>query len=193
MNTKQGFTQMPGINFEWTYSPTGGLNSLHTLIAFAASEGLQFNQVDVKSAFLNAPLTKDVYLSIPQGLEADRQLYCLKLTKAIYGLKQAPLAWYENLKDWLVKSEFFSCISDPCVFHRGSKSPTWIYIHVEEIAIFWHDVTVFKREISLKFNIKDSGPADLMLGIKINHFNDEISLDKQHFTESLIHLYGMTD
>ncbi|MBW0483205.1 hypothetical protein O181_022920 [Austropuccinia psidii MF-1] len=32
-----------------------------------------------------------------------------------------------------------------------------------------------------------------MLGIKINHFNDGISLDQQHFTESLIHLYGMTD
>ncbi|MBW0540585.1 hypothetical protein O181_080300 [Austropuccinia psidii MF-1] len=32
-----------------------------------------------------------------------------------------------------------------------------------------------------------------MLGIKINHFNDSISLDQQHFTESLIHLYGMTD
>ncbi|MBW0504425.1 hypothetical protein O181_044140 [Austropuccinia psidii MF-1] len=32
-----------------------------------------------------------------------------------------------------------------------------------------------------------------MLGIKINHFNDAISLDQQHFTESLIHLYGITD
>ncbi|MBW0466972.1 hypothetical protein O181_006687 [Austropuccinia psidii MF-1] len=32
-----------------------------------------------------------------------------------------------------------------------------------------------------------------MLGIKINHFNDAISLDQQNFTESLIHLYRMTD
>ncbi|MBW0478816.1 hypothetical protein O181_018531 [Austropuccinia psidii MF-1] len=190
---KRDYKLMPGINFERTYSPAGCLNSLHTLIAFAASEGLQFHQVDVKSAFLNAPLTKDVYLSIPQGLETDHRRYCLKLKKTIYGLKKAPLACYEHWKDWLVKIKFFSCVSDPCVFHRGDKSPTWIYIHVEDIAIFGHDVTVFKREISLQLNIKDSGPADLMLGIKINHFNDEISLDQQHFTESLIHLYGMTD
>ncbi|MBW0479216.1 hypothetical protein O181_018931 [Austropuccinia psidii MF-1] len=189
----QGFTQTPEINSDRTYSPTGRLNSLCTLIVFAASEGLQFHQVDVKSAFLNAPLTKDVYLYIPQGLEVDFRRYCPNLKKAIRGLKQAPLAWYEYLKDWLVKIGFVSCLSDPCVFHRDSKSPTWIYIHVDDITIFGHDVTVFKREISYKFNIGDSDPADLMLGIKINHFNDAISLDQQRFTESLIHLYGMTD
>ncbi|MBW0516670.1 hypothetical protein O181_056385 [Austropuccinia psidii MF-1] len=158
------------------------------LIAFAASEGLQFHQVDVKSAFLNAPLVEDVYLSVPQDLELDRRCYFLKLKKAIYGLKQALLAWYEHLK-----IGFHSCASDPCVFHRADKSPTWLYIHVDDISIFGHDVTIFKEEIALEFDIKDFGPADLMLSIKINQFSNVITLDQQHFAEPLVHLYGMAD
>ncbi|MBW0463242.1 hypothetical protein O181_002957 [Austropuccinia psidii MF-1] len=181
------------INFNKTYLPTGCLNYLWTLIAFSASESLHFHQVDVKSAFLNAPLVEDVYLSVPQGLEVDQQCYCLKLKKAIYGLKQAPLAWYERLKTWLVKIGFYPCASDPCVFHRADQSPTWLYVHVDDISIFGRDVTIFKEKIALEFDIKDIGPADLMLGIKINQFDDVITLDQQHFAESLVHLYGMAD
>ncbi|MBW0536313.1 hypothetical protein O181_076028 [Austropuccinia psidii MF-1] len=93
----QGFTQTPGLDFDKTYSPTGRLNSLQTLIAFEASRNIEFHQVEVKSAFLNAPLTETVYLSIPQGLSLDQRKCCIRLNKAIYGLKQAPLAWYERL------------------------------------------------------------------------------------------------
>ncbi|MBW0477674.1 hypothetical protein O181_017389 [Austropuccinia psidii MF-1] len=90
-----------GIDFDKTYSPTGRLNSPHTLIAFSASNGLLFHQINIKSAFLNAPLAKTFHLGIPQGLKEDRQKYCLRLNNAIYGLRQAPWAWYKRLKGWL--------------------------------------------------------------------------------------------
>ncbi|MBW0499100.1 hypothetical protein O181_038815 [Austropuccinia psidii MF-1] len=188
----QGFTQTPGLDFGKPYAPTGRLNSLRTLIAFAASTNLSFHQVDIKSAFLNAPLSETVYLSIPQGLDLDRRKNCLRLNKAIYGLKQAPLAWYERLKDWLKKVGFVACLLDPCVFYRQGSVPLWLYVHVDDIAIFGKDVESFKKEISEEFDIKDVGPADLMLGVKINHSKDFISLDQQHFTKSLLDLYGMS-
>ncbi|MBW0495566.1 hypothetical protein O181_035281 [Austropuccinia psidii MF-1] len=89
----QGFTQTPGVDFEKKYAPTGRLNSLRAFIAHSCANGLDFHQIDVKSAFLNAPLREIVYLSIPQGLEINRHKHCLSLRKAIYGLKQAPLDW----------------------------------------------------------------------------------------------------
>ncbi|MBW0472319.1 hypothetical protein O181_012034 [Austropuccinia psidii MF-1] len=98
----QGFSQTQGIDYGKTYALTGRLNSLRALIAFAEVKSLQFHQIDVKSAFLNAPLTKEVFLNIPQGLDANKQTYSLKLNKAIDRLKQAPLAWYKCLKDWLI-------------------------------------------------------------------------------------------
>ncbi|MBW0566671.1 hypothetical protein O181_106386 [Austropuccinia psidii MF-1] len=68
----QGFTQTPGINFEKNYASTGQLNSLISLIAHSCCDDLNVHQIDIKSAFLNAPLTETVYLSIPQGLDIDR-------------------------------------------------------------------------------------------------------------------------
>ncbi|MBW0557574.1 hypothetical protein O181_097289 [Austropuccinia psidii MF-1] len=93
----QGITQTAGVDFEKTYSPTGRLNSLCTLIAFAAGNCLLFHQIDIKRAFLNKLLTECVYLSIPQGLSQDQKKFFLRLNKAIYGLKQAPLAWYKSI------------------------------------------------------------------------------------------------
>ncbi|MBW0488234.1 hypothetical protein O181_027949 [Austropuccinia psidii MF-1] len=58
----QGFTQNAGVDLERTYSPTGRLNSLRTLIAFVACNNLLFHQINVKIALLNTPLSKTVNL-----------------------------------------------------------------------------------------------------------------------------------
>ncbi|MBW0592552.1 hypothetical protein O181_132267, partial [Austropuccinia psidii MF-1] len=145
-----------------------------------------------KSEFLNAPLSETVYLSIPQGLDLDKRKNCLHRNKAIYGLKQAPLSWYQRLKDWLVKVGFVACLLDPCVLHRQLLTPLWLYIHVGDIAIFGKDVSLFKKEITEEFDIKDVGTADLLLRVKINHSEEFFSLDQQHFTKSLLDLYGMS-
>ncbi|MBW0473073.1 hypothetical protein O181_012788 [Austropuccinia psidii MF-1] len=189
----QGFTQTAGVEFEKTYSLTGQLNSLCTLIAFAARNRLLFHQINIKSAFLNAPLTECVYLSIPQGLSQDQRKFGSRLNKAIHGLKQEPLAWYKRLRGWLVKVNFLPCVLDPCVFYWWGESPVWIYIHVEHIAIFGKDVESFKAEISREFEIKNIGKANLMLGVKVTQNEDFIALNQKHFTDSLLKLYGMSD
>ncbi|MBW0498770.1 hypothetical protein O181_038485 [Austropuccinia psidii MF-1] len=180
----QGFSQIPSVDFGKTYAPTRRLNSLRCLISHAVSNDLSFNQVDVKSAFLNAPLTEVVYLSIPQGLDVDKRKYFLCLKRAIYGLKQAPLAWYNSLKDWLTEVGFSVCISDPCVFFQAGGSPIWLYVHVDDIAIFGKDVSTFKGKLKSKLDIKYISVADLMLGIKVSSLPGFISLDQGHFIES---------
>ncbi|MBW0564234.1 hypothetical protein O181_103949 [Austropuccinia psidii MF-1] len=189
----QGFTQTQGIDFEKTYAPTGCLNSLRTLIAFAAAKGLELHQINIKSAFLNAPLSEEVFLHVLQGLDLDDKRWCLRLNKAIYRLKQAPLAWYECLKEWLVGANFQSCILDPCVFHQEGDKLIWLYLHVDDIAVFGSEISDFKKEISQKFEIKDLGPVDLLLGVKITQEEDCIYLDQQHFCESLLNQYGMSE
>ncbi|MBW0491831.1 hypothetical protein O181_031546 [Austropuccinia psidii MF-1] len=140
----QGFTQTPGVDFEKTNAPTGRMHSLQTLISYSASKNLLFHQVDIKSAFLNAPLAKTVYLSLPQGLELHKNKTCLRLNKAIYGLKQALLAWYKRLKNWLTEVGLTACLLDPCVFYRNKPTPIWLYVHIDDISIFGSDVKWFK-------------------------------------------------
>ncbi|MBW0520963.1 hypothetical protein O181_060678 [Austropuccinia psidii MF-1] len=133
----QGFTQTPGVDFEKTYTPSGHLSSLRALIVHSCANGLDLHQVDVKSGFLNAPLIEAVYLSIPQGLEINRH--------------------------WLQSVGFNACKLDPCVLYRKEPDALWIYVHVDNMAIFGTNIQLFKEQINRELNIKDIGPADLLM------------------------------
>jgi hypothetical protein len=182
--------QTYSIDFSKTFAPTGRLNSLRTLILHAAAHNLQFEQLDVKTAFLNAKLDKEVHLS-HQGVLLDQKKFCLKLKKAIYGLKQAPLSWYNRLSSWLLSVGFNVSVCDPCVFFCKSLSPVWLFVNVDNIAVFGSDVSAFKEEIKAEFNMKDLGTADLLLGIKVHHEAGAIVLLQRHYVNSLLDLYGM--
>ncbi|MBW0574515.1 hypothetical protein O181_114230, partial [Austropuccinia psidii MF-1] len=154
---------------------------------------LRFEQLDIKSVFLNAPLEDEVYLSIPQGLERDKKKVCLKLKKAIYGLRQAPLAWYPRLSNWLINWGFKVSKADSCVFYRDGNEPIWLFVHVDDIGVFGKNLTKFKTAIKEEFSTKILGLADLILGIKITHEENSITLSQQHYINSLLDLYGMTN
>ncbi|MBW0490980.1 hypothetical protein O181_030695, partial [Austropuccinia psidii MF-1] len=173
----QGFSQTHGIDFSKTFEPTG----------------LRFEQLDIKSAFLNAPLEDEVYLSIPQVLDRDKKKVCLKLKKAIYGLRQAPLAWYRHLSTWLINWGFKVSKADSSVFYRDGNKPIWLFVHVDNIGVFGKHLTKFKTEIKEEFSTKILGLADLILGIKITHEENSITLSQQHYIDSLLDLYGMTN
>ncbi|MBW0542621.1 hypothetical protein O181_082336 [Austropuccinia psidii MF-1] len=81
---EKGYKITHGVDFSKSFAPSGRLNSLHTLISHEASEGLKLKQLDIKSSFINAPLEEYVYLSIPQGLDRNKKIVCLKLGKSVY-------------------------------------------------------------------------------------------------------------
>lgn len=59
--------------------------------------------MDVKNAFMNDYITEEVYVHQPPGFENHKNPYfVLKLKKFLYDLKQAPRAWYERLRNFLL-------------------------------------------------------------------------------------------
>jgi hypothetical protein len=103
----KGYTQVEGLDFGETYAPVARLESIHILLAYATHHDFKLHQMDVKSAFLNGPLQEEVYVEQPPGFEDSKfPNHVYKLHKALYGLKQAPKAWYECLKDFLLKNSF---------------------------------------------------------------------------------------
>ena len=61
-----------------------------------------------------------------------------KLNKAIYGLKQASRAWYDELCQDLLSQGFKPTISDLSLFHFSStKGLIYLIIYVDDIIIYW--------------------------------------------------------
>ncbi|MBW0486551.1 hypothetical protein O181_026266 [Austropuccinia psidii MF-1] len=189
----QGFSQTQGKYYSKTFAPTGWLNSLRTLISHASANNLSFEKLEINSEFLNAPLEEDVCLEIPQGFDRDKRNVCLKLKKAIYGLKKAPLAWYCRLSSWLVNFGFSISKADPCVFYLKSNELIWLFPHVDDIGIFGKNLMSFKNAIEREFHPKLLGSAELMLGIKIVQEPKTITFTQSHYIDSLLESYGMTN
>ncbi|GKE85745.1 retrovirus-related pol polyprotein from transposon TNT 1-94, partial [Tanacetum coccineum] len=77
---------------------------LHKLgTSFAAHMNMVVYQMDVKTAFLNGNLREEVYVSqLDEFVDPDNPNHMYKLKKALYGMKQAPRAWYNMLSSFLI-------------------------------------------------------------------------------------------
>ncbi|GKD87075.1 retrovirus-related pol polyprotein from transposon TNT 1-94, partial [Tanacetum coccineum] len=83
----QGYNQQEGIDYEETFAPVARLEAIKKFLAYAAYMGFVVYQMDVKSAFLNGKISKDVYVQQPPGFESSEFLdHVCKLDKALYGL-----------------------------------------------------------------------------------------------------------
>nr|GFC49107.1 copia protein [Tanacetum cinerariifolium] len=92
----QGYTQEEGINYEEVFAPVARIEAIRLFLAYASFMGFIVYQMDVKSAFLYGTIDEEVYVMQPLGfqdLEFLERVY--KVEKAMYGLHQAPRAWYD--------------------------------------------------------------------------------------------------
>jgi len=101
----QGFSQIPGIDFNDTFAPVMHHQILQTLLALANWHRWHIYQMDVKSAFLNGDLDKEIFMRIPEGVDSKEGEVWL-LHKALYGLKQASREWYLKMKGKLEELGF---------------------------------------------------------------------------------------
>lgn len=96
----KGFNQCPGIDFKETFSLVIKPATLRLLISIAISHGRDITQLDVSNAFLNGTLDEQVYITQPPGfIDKTKPDHICLLRKSLYGLWQAPCAWFNCLKD----------------------------------------------------------------------------------------------
>ncbi|GKE97937.1 retrovirus-related pol polyprotein from transposon TNT 1-94, partial [Tanacetum coccineum] len=89
----RGYRQEEGIDLEESFAPVARLDAIRMFLAYADHMNMIVYQMDVKMAFLNSILRKEVYVSQPDGfVDQDNLNHVYKLKKALYGLKQAPRA-----------------------------------------------------------------------------------------------------
>ena len=133
----KGYTQIYGIDFEETHAPVTRLESIRALLALAAHHDWEVRQIDVKTTYLYGDLDEEIYMAIPEGIEAPPGK-CYQLLKALYGLKQAGRQWYLKLKEVLTQFSMRQLPSDPNTFvtHKvieGVKKTLILPVYVDDL------------------------------------------------------------
>ncbi|GKB65067.1 retrovirus-related pol polyprotein from transposon TNT 1-94 [Tanacetum coccineum] len=89
----KGYGQEDGFNFEESFALVARLEAVKIFVAYAAHKNFPIYQMDVKTAFLNGPLKKEVFVRQPDGfVDPYFPNHVYRLKKALYSLKQAPRA-----------------------------------------------------------------------------------------------------
>ncbi|GKB46324.1 putative ribonuclease H-like domain-containing protein [Tanacetum coccineum] len=79
------------------------IEAIRLFLAYASFIGFLAYQMDVKSAFLYGTIEEEVYVTETPGFkDPDHPDKVYKVVKALYGLHQAPKAWYETLANYLL-------------------------------------------------------------------------------------------
>nr|GEV48052.1 retrovirus-related Pol polyprotein from transposon TNT 1-94 [Tanacetum cinerariifolium] len=117
-----GYTQEEGIHYNEVFAPVARNEAIRIFLAYASFKDFVMYQMDVKSASLYGKIEKEVYVCQPSGFEdlefLDR---VYKVEKALYGLHQAPRAWYETLSTYLLDNGFQRGQIDKTLFIKRVK------------------------------------------------------------------------
>ncbi|GJT27185.1 putative ribonuclease H-like domain-containing protein [Tanacetum coccineum] len=118
----QGYKQEEGIDYDEVFAPVAMIEAIRLFLAYASFMNFLVYQMDVKSDFLYGTIEKEVYVSQPPGFvdpEFPTKVY--KVDKALYGLHQAPRAWYETLSTYLLDNRFYRGQIDKTLFIKRIK------------------------------------------------------------------------
>jgi hypothetical protein len=145
-NVAQGFTQIPGKDFQEHHSPVVNDTTVHVILVLKILKKLCSGQFDIVTAFLYGELDETLYMALPEGYIAflkqkksedpgykiplgsgvlfenvTEKDYCLSLEKAIYGLVQAARQWWKKFKQTILAMGYTPSRADPCLFFKNNN------------------------------------------------------------------------
>ena len=194
----KGFKQTEGIDYFDTYSPVTRITSIRMIIAIAALYDLEIHQMDVKTAFLNGELDEEIYMEQPEGfvIPGQENKVC-KLVKSLYGLKQAPKQWHEKFDNVMLSNSFKINECDKCVYVKDTdKGYVIVCLYVDDMLIVGSNndmIKTTKKMLNSKFDMKDMGIADVILGIKITRTSDGYTLSQSHYVDKILEKFSKND
>lgn len=191
----RGFTQVKGLDYNETFSPTSRYDSIRVLLSIAARDELQIEQFDVKTAFLYGELSEDIYMEVPEGLKTQSSKVC-KLIKSIYGLKQSSRCWNEKFCSFLTTYGFKPSPSDNCVFVGYFKDVKVILIlYVDDGLLLAKNKVVLSdilNNLKQNFDIKIVN-CNSFIGMDINREKECISISQKQYIKTIINKFNLSD
>jgi hypothetical protein len=194
----KGYAQRFGIDYDEVFTPVARLETIRLLLALAASEGWHVHHMDVKSAFLNGELREEVYVAQPLGFAvAGQEKKVLRLIKVLYGLRQAPRAWYAKLDSSLGSLGFQRSAYEHAVYTRGAgKQRLIVGVYVDDLVITGGDVQEleqFKEQMKKTFQMTDMGLLRFYLRLEVEQSQAGITISQGSYALKILQGAGLAD
>ncbi|GJX03100.1 putative ribonuclease H-like domain-containing protein [Tanacetum coccineum] len=148
------------------------IKAIRLFLAYASFKDFVVYQMDVKSAFLYGKIEEEVYVCQPSRFEdLEFPSRVSKVEKALYGLHQAPRAWYETLSTYLLDNGF----------QRGQIDKT-----LNEMC------TEFEKIMHKKFQMSSMGELTFFLGMQVTHKDDGIFISQDKYVNEILKKFGFS-
>ena len=164
---------MFGVDFSETFAPIARLDTIRMLLALATQRKWKIYQLEVKSAFLNGYLEEEIFVEQPEGFAIkgkEEKVYLLK--KALYGLRQAPRAWYSRIDTHLLTLGFHKSLSEFTLYITKIVEDILIVsLYVDDLLVTISNagfVNKFKAEMEQVFEMTDLGEMSYFLGMEVH-------------------------
>ncbi|GJV78393.1 putative ribonuclease H-like domain-containing protein [Tanacetum coccineum] len=172
--------------------------AIRLFLAYDSFMGFMVYQMDVKSAFLYGHIEEEVYVCQPPGFEDPNypdKVY--KVVKALYGLHQAPRAWYETLAKYLLDNGFHRGKIDQTLFIKKQKGDTLlVQVYVDDI-IFGSTkkelCIEFEKLMHDKFQMSSMGELTFFLGLQVKQKEDGIFISQDKYVTDILKKFGFQD
>jgi len=190
----KGYSQEEGVDFDETFAPVARLEAIRIFLAFAAHHEFKVYQMDVKSAFLNGELEEVVYVYQPPGfINEEKPHWVYRLNKALYGLRQAPRAWYDTLTKHLLNNGFKRGTIDNTLFILHDKSDILlVQIYVDDIVFGSTNEKMckhFSEIMSSEYEMSMMGELTYFLGLQVKQTSDGIFINQEKYVRDLLKKY----
>ncbi|KAM1758340.1 hypothetical protein ACFX11_007483 [Malus domestica] len=125
----------------------------------------------------------------PGFIDPSKPYHVCKLSKSLYGLKQALRAWYDKLFQTLVSLRFQNSQSDCSLFVVFEPSLVIVLIYVDDTLVTRPNAQACKafiHKLSQLFPVKDLGPLHYFLGLEVHRSSDVIFLSQHKYAMDLL-------
>nr|GEZ00274.1 putative ribonuclease H-like domain-containing protein [Tanacetum cinerariifolium] len=174
------------------------IEAIRLFLAYASFMGFPVYQMDVKSAFLYGTIEEEVYVSQPSGFEDPENLdKVYKVVKAIYGLHQAPRAWYETLATYLLENGFYKgTIVQTLFIKKQQKDIILVQIYVDDIIFGATNKALcqsFEKLMKDKFQMSSMRELTFFLGLQVTQKKDGIFISQDKYVAEILKKFGLSE
>ena len=154
------YSQVHGIDYNETFAPLAKMDSLRLALAIVASKQWEMHHMDVKCDFKNGDINEYIYKQQPEVFVSHPSLVS-RLNKSLYGIKQAPRAWYAKIDGFLLSLSFVRCKFDPNVYLKLIHGYLMIiFLYVDDLLIIGNskkEISSLKDAMNHAFSMTDLG------------------------------------